>query len=197
MEQTQEISEHTYDIGGVIYRLELQSWKQCKWLGQTIFKGVDVQTIDYATIHDCGREQAPLFMAITLLSEGQTRVEKSRMSWPAIEALAGDIEPHLTGWHVARFCTAFFFFCRPAETLMLIPGKRLQDELKKLAASAAPGQTGLSEPSSSSPMGTLPSSTGSVPNSDPLIQISSLSVDSNVAPSTTPYLDFAASPSHG
>ena len=197
MEQTQEISEQTYDIGGVIYRLEPQSWTQCKWLGQTIFKGIDVQTIDYATIHDLGRDRAPLFMAITLLADGQTRVEKSKLPWSAIEALAGEIEPHLTGWQVARFSTAFFFFCRPAEILMLIPGRRLQDELQKLAASAVPGPSGSSEPSSSSPTAISPSSNPSAPSLDPLIQIRSSREDLNAAQLTTPSLASAGSLFHG
>lgn len=191
MEQKQEISEQTYDIGGVIYRLEPQSWKQAKWLGDTIFKDRDVQTIDYATIHDCGRAQAPLLMAIALLAEGQTREQKSKLPWSAIEALAQEFEAHLTGWEVARFCTHFFYLCRPDQMVMLLSGRRMQDELQKLAAAAVPGESGSSEPSSSSPTETSLSSTSSAPNLDPLIRIRSSGEDLNGAPLTTPSLASA------
>ena len=191
MEQPTVFEVQVYQIGSVLYRLEPQSWKQAKWLGETIFKDRDVQTIDYATIHDCGRAQAPLFMAIALLAEGQTREQKSKLPWSAIEALAQAFEAHLTGWEVARFCTHFFYLCRPDQMVMLMTGRRMQDELQKLAASASPGANGSSEPSSSSPTETSPSSTGSVPSSDPLIQIRSSSEDSNGAPSTTPSLASA------
>lgn len=197
MEQPTVFEAQVYQIGSVIYRLEPQSWKQAKWLGETIFKDRDVQTIDYATIHDCGRAQAPLLMAITLLAEGQTREQKSKLPWSAIEALAQEFESHLSGWEVARFCTHFFYLCRPDQMVMLLSGRRMQDELQKLAASAVAGESGSSEPSSSSPTAISPSSTASAPSSDPLIQIRSSNEDSNDAPSTTPSLTSAGSLFHG
>ena len=197
MEQTQKISEQTYDIGGVIYRLEPQSWKQAKWLGETIFKDRDVQTIDYATIHDCGRAQAPLLMAIALLAEGQTREQKSKLPWSAIEVLAQEFEAHLSGWEVARFCTHFFYLCRPDQMVMLMTGRRMQDELHKLALSAVPGESGSSD-------ALLPSQTEisanlsvSAPSTDQLIQIRSSGEPLNAEPSTTPSLASAGSLSHG
>ena len=132
MEQPTVMPVQVYQIGSAIYRLEPQSWKQAKWLGDTIFKDRDVQTIDYATIHDCGRAQAPLFMAIALLAEGQTREQKSKLPWSAIEALAQEFEAHLTGWEVARFCTHFFYLCRPDQMVMLMTGRRMQEELHKI-----------------------------------------------------------------
>jgi hypothetical protein len=192
-----EVRDQTYTIAGTTYRLEPQSWKQAKWLGDTIFKDRDIRTIDYGTIHDCGRAQGPLFMAITLLAEGQTREQKSRMPWSAIEALAQEFEAQLSGWEVATFCTHFFYYCRPDQMVMLVPGKILQDEFRKLASSPVPGQSGSSEPLSPSPMATSPSSDASVPSSDPLIQIRTSNGVSNDVPSIAPSLDFAGSNSPG
>lgn len=186
MEQQTDLTQQTYTIGSTTYRLEPQSWRQAKWLGESIFKDRDIQTIDYAAIHDCGREQAPLFMAIALLAEGQTRAEQSSRTWPEIQALAREMEPHLTGWEVARFCTHFFYLCRPDQMVMLMPGRMMQDALIKAASSAAPGDSGLSAVSSSSQTGTSPSLTLSAVNSDPLIQIRSSSEDSKNVLLTTP-----------
>lgn len=150
-QQASALDKQTYELGGHTYRLESQSWKQCKWLGDKVFRDRDVRTIDYGAIHDCGRENGPLFMAITLLAEGQTRTDKSRMTWEQIEALSFEFEGALTGWEVARFCTHFFYFCRPEQMVMLIPGKVLQEEFVKLASSLAPGVNGSSEASSPLP----------------------------------------------
>ncbi len=185
MEQQEGLAQQTYTLGGVVYRLETQSWKQAKWLGDTIFKGRDVQTIDYATIHDCGRAQAPLFMAVTLLPEGQTREQKSKLPWSAIEALAQEFEAHLTGWEVARFCTHFFYLCRPDQMVMLMTGRRMQDELHKLAASAVAGERGSSDASWPSPTAISPSLSVSAPSTDPLIQIRSCDEALSAVPSTT------------
>lgn len=149
----------SYDIGGVTYRLEAQSWKQCKWLGDAIFKGRDVRSIDYGVIHDCGRELGPLFMAIALLPANQSRMEKSRMAWSEIEALAQEFEAWLTSWEVARFCTHFFYYCRPEQMVMLIPGKVMQEEFQKIALSLSPSENGPSAQLSPLPMATLPSET--------------------------------------
>lgn len=195
--QDTDLANQTYTIGGIAYRLEPQSWKQAKWLGETIFKDRDVQQIDYATIHDCGRAQAPVLMAIALLAEGQTREQKSKLPWSAIEALAQEFEAHLSGWEVARFCTHFFYLCRPDQMVMLLPGRRMQEELHKLAGSAVPGVPGSSEPSSSSPTEISPSSNTFAPATDLLIQIRSSGEDLNDAPSTTPSLASAESLSHG
>jgi hypothetical protein len=152
--EASELEKQTYQLGGHTYRLESQSWKQCKWLGDKVFRDRDVRTIDYGAIHDCGRESGPLFMAITLLADGQTRADKSRMTWEQIEALSFEFEGALTGWEVARFCTHFFYFCRPEQMVMLIPGKVLQEEFVKLASSLAPGANGSTEASSPLPMET-------------------------------------------
>ena len=151
MEEEVKLESQLYELGGVLYHLEAQSWKQCRWLGQAIFNGRDIRTIDYGAVHDCGREQGPLFMAITLLAAGQTRAEKSRMTWQAIEALAAEFESYLTGWEVARFCTHFFYSCRPQDMVMLISGAAMQEELAKLASSLAPSANGSSAVSSPLP----------------------------------------------
>lgn len=197
MEPQTDLAQQTYVIGGMTYRLEPPSWKQAKWLGGTIFKDRDIRTIDYGTIHDCGRADGPLFMAITLLAEGQTREQKSRLPWSAIEALAQDFEAQLSGWEVATFCTHFFYACRPDQMVMLVPGKMLQEELLKLAASPAPGPTGSNAPSSVSPMATSPNLSGSAPSSDPLIQIRSSNAVLNDGPSIAPSLVSAGSNSPG
>ena len=191
MEQQTGLLAQTYTIGGIVYRLELQSWKQAKWLGETIFKDRDVQTIDYATIHDCGREQAPLLMAIALLADGQTREQKSKQPWSAIEALAQELEAHLTGWEVARFCTHFFYLCRPDQMVMLMTGRRMQDALHQLALSAVPGESGSSDASLPSQTEISPSLSVLAPSTDPLIQIRSSGEASNAEPLTAPYLASA------
>ncbi len=152
MEQQAEtgITEPTYHIGGVTYRLEPLSWQQCQWLGEHIFQGVDVQAIDYAAVHDYCRQQAPLLMAICLLAEGQDRKAKSKMSWSAVEALAADFAGELDGMEVAKFGTHFFFKIQPAQLAMLTPGRVIQAALLKAASPPAPGANGSSAASSPS-----------------------------------------------
>lgn len=134
---TQTLTERRYQIGGVAYRLEALSWQQHRWLADHIFTQADVATINYGFIHDCGRVQGPLFMAICLLAEGQTRQQKSKQAWAEIEALADEFRGWLDGPEVAIFCTHFFFSCRPDQMTMLVPGRVLQELFEREAEKAA------------------------------------------------------------
>jgi hypothetical protein len=194
-DQTDGALARTYQIGGVTYRLEPLSWQQNKWLGERIFRDVDVRTITFGSIYDYGREQGPLFMAICLLAEGQTRKQKSQQTLRDIEALAEEFRGELSGWEVAAFCTHFFFCCRPDQMAMLLPGRALQELFEAEAAklSPVPGATGSSGPSSPSPTATLPSSSPSSPDGDPLIQIRTSNAASSEPASTAPSLAGAAS----
>lgn len=191
MEQT-DILQTTYQIGGKIYRMEPLSWQQNKWLGEHIFNGVDLQALDYAVIHDLLREKGPLFMAICLLAEGQTRVQQAKQPFSAIQILAQEFAGGMTGGEVALFGPHFFRSNQPDQMAMLVPGKVLQREFLALAQSAALTETGLSAVSSLSATEILPDSTGSSPTGDPLIQIHSSSAVSNGVPSIAPSLDGSA-----
>ena len=130
-------------------------------------------------------------MAIALLADGQTREQKSKQPWSAIEALAQEFEAHLTGWEVARFCTHFFYLCRPDQMVMLMTGRRMQDALHQLALSAVPGESGSSDASLPSQTEISPSLSVLAPSTDPLIQIRSSGEASNAEPLTAPYLASA------
>ncbi len=160
------VQDPTYEIGGVRYRLEPLSWRQCRWLGEHIFKERDVQTIDYAAIHDYVRTQGPLMMAICLVAEGQDRADKSRQPWSAIAAQAEDFAAQLDGMEVAKFGTHFFFSILGRQLAMLTPGAAIQAALLAAASSPAPGASGSSAASSPSATATSGESSDSSPSGD-------------------------------
>lgn len=162
MDDAVETTEKTYQIAGGEYRLEPLSWQQNKWLADHIFKDIDMQRLDYATVHDLLREKGPLFMAICLIDAGHTRGFHSRLSFKVIQERAELFAGELTGGEVALFGPHFFRFCRPDQMAMLIPGKVLQAEFQKLAEAAVeeppspvPGGSGSSGVSSRSVEETL------------------------------------------
>lgn len=165
MAQTE--TDQQFEIGGIGYRLEPLSWQQNKWLGQYIFDGIDMQRLDYGTIHDLLREKGPLLMAICLIEQGQSRAEHSKLPWATVSRRADNFAAELTGEEVALFGPRFFRYCRPGSMAMLVPGtvfrKMLEDEA---ARSAAPGANGLSAVSSPSATEILPSSGPSSSNGD-------------------------------
>lgn len=159
----------SYLIGVHRYRLEPLSWQQQQWLGEYVFKDTDVAAIDYGAIHDFGRKLGPLFMAICLIREGQTRKEKSLQPWREILALAEEFRGELSGMEVASFCTHFFFFCQPGHMAMLVPGRAMQRLFVEAAtrqaeALAVPGGNGSSTVLSPSVTETSPSSGSSDPS---------------------------------
>lgn len=187
----------TYQIGGKRYRLEPLSWQQNKWLGEHIFKGLDMQTLNYAVIHDLLREKGPLFMAICLLAEGQTRLQHAKQPFAAIQSLAQEIAGELTGGEVALFGPHFFRSNQPDQMAMLVDGKTLQKHFEDLARSLAPGETGSNAASSPSVTETSPELPASSPSGDPLIQIRTSSDALSDAPSISPSLVGSASRSPG
>lgn len=194
----------TYLIGGQRYRLEPLSWQQQQWLGESVFKDADVAAVDYGAIHDIGRAQGPLFMAICLIRDGQTRKEKSLLPWREILALAEEFRGELTGMEVASFCTHFFFFCRPNQLAMLMPGRIMQNLFLEEArrAEAPHGQVSSGDDGSStvSPLSrtvTLPDSTSFDQNSAPLSPGRISEDDLSRSPRSTPSLVSAGSGSPG
>lgn len=197
--------EKTYQIGGVSYRLEPLSWQQNKWLADHIFKDIDMQRLDYGTVHDLFRAQGPLIMAICLIPHGQTRVQHAQVPFQEIMARAAAFGGELTGGEVALFAPHFFRYCRPDQMAMLIPGKVLQDEFLRLAEqqrteeslSPAPGASGSSGASSRSVEETLHEFIVSSSNGDPP-SLSLISGDAlSARPSTEPSWAGSASSSPG
>lgn len=182
MESAEELSGRTYRIGGVEYRLEPLSWQQNKWLGESIFNGLDMQALNYAVVHDLLREKGPLFMAICLIPEGQDRTAHSRQPFTVIQDRAQAFAGELTGGEVALFGPHFFYANRPDQMAMLVPGRVLQAHLEAAGSGPAPGANGSSRASSPSPVAMSLSSEPSAPSSAPLIPIRS----SNDALSTSP-----------
>lgn len=166
-----------YVIGGTTYRMpDGLSWQQNKWLGEHIFAGVDLNQLDYGTIHDLLRDKGPLLMAICLVEEGKTRAEHSRLSWQTISQRAEQFAAELSGQEVALFGPHFFQSCQPASMVMLMPGRQMQAEFEALAKQfRAAGSDGSSTVSSRSATETSPSSAASLPSGDQpsLIPISS------------------------
>lgn len=178
MDESTDLTDRTYEIGGGAYRLEPLSWQQNKWLADHIFKDIDMQRLDYAAVHDLLREKGPLFMAICLIDVGHSRAQHSRLSFKAIMDRAEEFAGELTGGEVALFGPHFFRYCRPDQLAMLIPGKVLQAEFQKLAEAApslAPGATGSNTALSVSAGEMSPSSASSSLNGDQpsLLHISS------------------------
>lgn len=191
--------ERVYIIGGQTYRMpEGLSWQQNKWLGEHIFKEIDLHRLDYGTIHDLLREKGPLLMAICLVDVGQTRTEHSRLSWAAISRRADEFAAELSGQEVALFGPHFFQFCQPASMVMLMPGRQMQAEFEALAARLrATGDSGSSTVSSPSVTETSPSSAASSPSGDRLNPSPISSGASSDGSSTAPSSAGAASSSPG
>lgn len=196
---SEPVSAPTYQIGEQHYRMpDGLSWQQNKWLGEHIFKGVDLSRLDYGTIHDLLRDKGPLMMAICLIAVGMTRAQHSRLSWQTISQRADDFAAELTGQEVAVFGPHFFQSCQPASMVMLMPGKQMQAEFEALAARfRADGSNGSSTASSRSVMETLPSSAPSSPIGDQPSLIPISSGASSDRPSTEPSSAGVASSCHG
>lgn len=171
-----------YTINGTGYRLEPLSWQQIKWLGEHIFHNLEMGNLDYAHVHDVLREKGPLMMAICLIEDGWTRGAHSRLPFADIQTRAELFACEVTGGEVALFGVHFFRSCRPDQVGLLMPGKVLQDEMRKLfeqqsagqpSPSESPGPSGSSGVSSPSAAETSPSSapssaTGDLLNPSPI-----------------------------
>lgn len=161
--------DRQYEIAGKSYRLEPLSWQQNKWLADHVFRDIDLERLDFATIWDVFREQGPLIMAISLVDVGLTRAEHSRRAFAEIQAQAEEFAATCTGAEVAAFAPHFFQCCRPDQLAMLIPGKALQRQFDaarsaEAAPSLAPGGNGSSAAWSASAEATSPSSAPFYPN---------------------------------
>lgn len=193
--------EKAYEIGGARYRLEPLSWQQNKWLAEHIFKEIDLERLDFATMWDLFREQGPLIMAISLIPEGETRAEHSRQAFDAISLRADEFAAELTGGEVATFAPHFFACCRPEQLAMLMPGKTLVQQMARAASeaarSAAPGETMSSGASSPSAAAMSPSSMPSSPDGGRLILTPISGAASSEKPSTAPSSDGSGSSSPG
>lgn len=186
--------ERTYTINGVTYRLEPLSWRQTHWLGEHIFRGVDLQRLDYAVVHDLLREKGPLFMAICLIAEGQSRADHSRLPLQRIHDRAEEFAATLTGMEVALFGPHFFQSCQPGQMAMLAPGTLLQGMLFEAGApSPVPGESGSSGASSPSVAATLPSADRSLRSGDRPSPIPTSGAASSATPWIAPSSATAAS----
>lgn len=194
-----ETSERGYVIGARGYRMpDGLSWQQNKWLGEHIFKGIDLNQIDYGTIHDLLREKGPLLMAICLVEDGKTRVEHSKLPWATISQRAEQFAAELSGQEVALFGPHFFQSCQPASMVMLMPGRQMQAEFEALAKRvAAAGSNGSSTASLPSATETSLSSQESLSNGDRLILIPISSDALSDRPLTEPSSAGVGSRSHG
>ena len=165
MDETLQL-DTTVEIGGAAYRLEPLSWMQNKWLGEHIFKAIDLSALDYGVIHDLLRERGPLFMAICLLAPNETRVEHSRLPWVEIEKRAEEFAVTLSGEEVAKFGPRFFIFNPPQQLTMLMSGRKLVEQINLASHSPVVGANGSSEALLPLPMVTLPKSEPSLPSGD-------------------------------
>ena len=185
-----EQESKTYTIGESTYRLEPLSWQQNKWLAEHIFKNIDLDRLDFATIWDLFRTQGPLIMAISLIQDGSTRAEHSRRPFQSISLRADQFAAELTGAEVAAFAPHFFQCCRPDQLAMLIPGKTLQRQFLAASAEAvpspAPGGNGSSGASSRSVEETLVEFLSSSPDGDPPTASPTSGDASSAKPSTAP-----------
>lgn len=195
---TEQQATLQYRIGDNTYRLEELSWRQIKWLSDHVFKSLQLHRLDYAAVHDLLREDGPLFMAICLIAEGQTRRDHALLPFSAIQARADEFAGALTGGEVARFGPHFFRLCRPDQLAMLIPGATLQRLLAdELSPSPSHLETGSSAVSSPSAAAMSPSSPASSPSGDRLIPLPTSGGVLSGTGSTAPSSDGSASSSPG
>ena len=171
-----------YRIGQATYHLEPLSWQQVKWLSDHIFQDLEMSQLDYAHVHDVLREKGPLLMAICLIEDGWSRGAHSRIPFADILKRAELFAGELTGGEVALFGVHFFRSCRPDQVGLLMPGRVLREEARKLVASPAEpalppsespgpsGSSGVSSPSAEamSPSLTSSSASGALLNPSPI-----------------------------
>ena len=176
-----------FEIDGTAYHLKPLLWKQCKWLGEHIFVGMDLTAIDFAMVHDVGRARGPLFMAICLVRDDETQKIHVKKTWDEILARATDFEGAVTGEEVGEFCQRFFMINPPRTLVMLLTGRQLRQAWENVNLSA-PSPTASGSSAASSPLATetLPASSASSLNGDPLIQIRSSDDALSDGPSTAP-----------
>ncbi|MBS0150453.1 MAG: hypothetical protein JSR31_05885 [Nitrospira sp.] len=191
--------QRTYAIGGSGYVMpDGLSWQQNKWLGEHVFQEIDLQRLDYGTVHDLLREKGPLLMAICLVETGKTRAEHSRMTWAAISERADLFAAELSGEEVALFGPHFFQSCQPGSMAMLMPGRQIQALVEAVPPpSSAPGADGSSGASSRSATETSPSSDASLPSGGLLTPSPISNAASSDRSSTAPSLGGSASSSPG
>lgn len=197
--ETAATTPHDYVIGGVTYRLvEKLGYQQCRWLGQTVLKGIDLHRLTYAIAHDVVREQGPLVMAICLVPLGSTRHAHARLTLEEIHARAELFAAEMDPEAVMAFTIPFFQLLGPASVFLLTPGTVIQglylaeSNSPPAVASPAPGPSGSSAVLSSSVEETLPKSSGSSPTGDRPTLIPIFGGASNGRPLTSPFSDGAA-----
>lgn len=163
----------TYVIGGISYRLVKQlGFRQCRWLGDSVLKGVELHKFKPAVLHDVVRLQGPLAMAICCLRDGETRNHHAKLPWSEIEARAEEFAAELSPDEVLAFEIPFYRLLTPAAVAIILEGRVMQvmysemDESHQPPPSPAPGPTGSSGVSSPSAEATSPRSASSSANGD-------------------------------
>lgn len=148
----------TFDIAGIRYRIEPLSWAQLEWLGDTVFRDVDMTALDDVTLQQLLAREGPRLMALTVLADGQSRAEKGKAGRQAAEALTDDFAAEMTPDIVMRFATYFFALNPPAQWWPILAkrARREQDPATPLPSAG----NGSERPSACSPTETSPVASG-------------------------------------
>ncbi len=119
MSDPEKPKQKSYEIGGRrFYQTEL-SWQQEKWLADHVFTGKALGAMEHHEVMDLVRSRGPLMLAILLIEDGQTRVQKAQAGWAGVEQLAAFLAGECTAINVALYVLDFFDL-NPAGNLWLL-----------------------------------------------------------------------------
>ncbi len=155
MEQTQESTQKTYQIGGRVFTAPPIVARQEKWLWPILkpFFVKSGQLTDDDIVSLLG-ESLTRVAAIILVPEGQTQAEKVRAGWAGVEALEAWMDESVTVAALAPVFSDFFSSGQPWTLLIA------------LAKLVPPGPTtGSTTPSAPLPTATSSKPSGSGPTS--------------------------------
>lgn len=184
MEQTQEQTQKTYEIGGVAYRIEPGTFAQHEWLAQGALKGLDFGSGISDTDLECVIQRSgPEILGIVLIEDGQTREQKVEAGIEAARTLGQRFSRILTPSEVRRTAHDFFLIDGYQNLAYFIDFRALAvrqkapatPRLLTPASVSSPTETGLGEQA-------LPATV------DPLTPSSTSSAAASAAPTSVPSL---------
>src|SRR3989442_631686 len=97
-----------YVIGDRRFSLEPLAWGQEVWLREEVFEGRNLAGLDVGALISLFRARAPLFLAIILIEDGQTRAQKIMAGLAPVRELAAWMEAHLEPIQVMEYISDFF-----------------------------------------------------------------------------------------
>ncbi len=113
-------SEKRYTIAGRTFRIEPLTFRQEEWLREHIVRDRDIVEMDDDAWKDLLGEKAGLFLAISLIEGDQSRADKVKAGYAAVEELAEFIETNATPFELMGIIPDFFVSNPPANLWALV-----------------------------------------------------------------------------